>query len=243
LRTANPALNDKSFRMSVQSGQTMTIQGTVNRTFIMLVALVAAAAYTWQLYFNGANAQVQVLLMTGVIGGLIVALITIFVPKAAPFTAIPYALLEGLVIGGVSAMYESYYSGITLQAATLTFATLFTLLFAYKTRLIKVTKNFRLGVMAATGAIFLVYLASFILGFFGIPVPYLHENGPVGILISLAIVVVAALNLVLDFDFIESGARRNAPKYLEWYGAFGLTVTLVWLYLEMIRLIAKIRSR
>ena len=165
-----------------------------------------------------------------------------FVPKVAPFPSIPYALAEGLVLGAISAMYESQFGGITMQAAMLTFGVLLMMLFAYKTRLIKVTKKFRLGVICATGAIFLAYLATFVMQFFGMgDILYLHSSGPIGILISVGIVVVAALNLVLDFDFIEKGARHNSPKHMEWYGAFSLMVTLVWLYLEILRLISKLR--
>lgn len=219
----------------------MTIQGTANRTFILLLALLITAYYTWNQYFNSVGG-VSGLLMIGLVVGFVLALITIFVPKVAPYTSIPYALAEGLVLGGISATYEHLYSGITLQAAMLTFGVLLMMLVAYKTRLIKVTKKFRLGVICATGAIFLAYLATFILNFFGLgDVLYLHNSGPIGILISVGIVVVAALNLVLDFDFIERGAKRNSPKYMEWYGAFSLMVTLVWLYLEILRLIAKLR--
>lgn len=240
MRTANPALRDKSFRVRNKASTSMTIQGTANRTFILLLALLVSAYYTWSQYFNGIG--VSGLLMAGIIIGFVLALITIFVPKAAPYTSIPYALAEGLVLGGVSAMYENQFSGITMQAAMLTFGVLLMMLFAYKTRLIKVTKKFRLGVICATGAIFLAYLATFILQFFGIgDILYLHNSGPIGILISVGIVIVAALNLVLDFDFIEKGARHNSPKYMEWYGAFSLMVTLVWLYLEILRLISKLR--
>lgn len=218
----------------------MTIQGTANRTIILLLALLVTAYYTWNQYFNGFG--VSGILMVGLITGFVLALITIFVPKVAPYTSIPYALAEGLVLGGISATYEHLYSGITLQAAMLTFGVLLIMLVAYKTRLIKVTKKFRLGVICATGAIFLAYLATFILNFFGLgDVLYLHNSGPIGILISVGIVIVAALNLVLDFDFIEKGAKRNSPKYMEWYGAFSLMVTLVWLYLEILRLISKLR--
>lgn len=240
MRTANPALGDKSFSVRNDKATSMTIQGTANRTLLLLLALLVSAYYTWSQYFNGYG--VSGLLMVGLIVGFILALITIFVPKVAPFTSIPYALAEGLVLGGISAMYESQFSGITMQAAMLTFGVLLMMLFAYKTRLIKVTKKFRLGVICATGAIFLAYLATFVMQLFGMgDVLYLHNSGPIGILISVGIVIVAALNLVLDFDFIEKGSKHNSPKHMEWYGAFSLMVTLVWLYLEILRLISKIR--
>ena len=179
----------------------------------------------------------------GAIAGFIVALVTIFKQTWAPVTAPLYALLEGLVIGGVSAIFEAQFPGIVIQAAGLTLGTCLALLLAYKSRLIRATENFKLGVVAATGGIALFYLLTIVLGFFGIRIPLLYSNGWVGIGFSLFVVVIAALNLVLDFDFIEQGAAQGAPKYMEWYGAFGLMVTLIWLYLEMLRLLAKLRSR
>ena len=159
------------------------------------------------------------------------------------FTAPAYAILEGFVLGGVSAIFESQYPGIVVQAVSLTLFILLSLLFAYKSRLIKVTDNFRLGVVAATGGIALVYFASFVLGFFGIHIPMIHSNGLFGIGFSIFVVIIASMNLVLDFDFIEKGAASGAPKFMEWYAAFGLMVTLIWLYLEILRLLAKLRSR
>ncbi|HEY7160459.1 MAG TPA: Bax inhibitor-1/YccA family protein, partial [Acidobacteriota bacterium] len=153
------------------------------------------------------------------------------------------AALEGLFLGGISAFYEARFHGIVIQAVVLTFGTAFALLMAYKSRLIQATQNFKLGVAAATGGIFLLYMASFILGFFGINIGFIHSNGVFGIVFSLVVVVIAALNLVIDFDFIEQGAEHGAPKFMEWYGAFGLMVTLVWLYLEILRLLGKFRSR
>jgi uncharacterized YccA/Bax inhibitor family protein len=179
----------------------------------------------------------------GGIGGFIVAIITIFKKTWAPFTTPIYAILEGLLLGGLSAFIESMYPGIVLQAVALTFGTLFSLLFAYKSGLIRATENFKLGVVAATGGIALIYLVSFILGMFGTSIPFIHENGLMGIGFSAFVVVIAALNLVLDFDFIETGAAKGAPKYMEWYATFGLLVTLVWLYIEILRLLTKLRSR
>jgi uncharacterized YccA/Bax inhibitor family protein len=158
-------------------------------------------------------------------------------------TAPIYALLEGLVLGGLSATIELRYPGIAIQAVGLTFGTLFVLLMAYRSGLIKVTQKFRLGIVAATGGIFFFYLAEMLLGFFGIQFTSINGAGPIGIGFSLVIVAIAALNLVLDFDFIEQGVQVGAPKYMEWYGAFGIMVTLVWLYLEILRLLSKFRSR
>jgi uncharacterized YccA/Bax inhibitor family protein len=245
MRTANPALNDKVFRgFSGAFGETMTLEGTVNKTGMLLVCAIATAAWTWHLAMNTATLPMDSLLrVVGLIGGLIFALITTFRKTWAPVTAPIYALLEGLVLGGISAMFEMRYPGIAIESVCLTFGTLFVLLLAYKSGMIRVTQKFRLGVVAATGAIFLFYMAEMVLGFFGIHFGSINGSGPLGIGISLVIVCVAALNLVLDFDFIESGVAAGAPKYMEWYGAFGLMVTLVWLYLEMLRLLSKLRSR
>lgn len=244
MRSGNPSLKADSFDKFTDSGtgRKMTIQGTVNRTFILLMLLLATFVYSWN-QFTTSPDSVLPLILVGGIGGFIVALVTIFVPKVSPYTAPVYALLEGLFLGAVSAQYEAQFGGIVFQAVLLTIGVLISLLLVYKSGLIRVTENFKLGVVATTGAIFIVYLISFIGGFFGFQIPHLHEATPLGIAISVVIVIIAALNLVLDFDFIENAAKRQVPKYFEWYGAFGLLVTLVWLYLEILRLLSKIRSR
>ena len=170
-------------------------------------------------------------------------MVAIFKPTTAPIVAPGYALLEGLFLGGISSIMEARFPGIVIQAVGLTFGTLFALLFAYKSGLIKATENFKLGVAAATGGIFMMYMLSFILGFFGMNVPFIHGNGIIGIGISGFIVVIAALNLVLDFDFIEHGVEQGAPKFMEWRAALGLMITLVWLYIEILHLLSKLRSR
>jgi uncharacterized YccA/Bax inhibitor family protein len=250
MRSGNPVLGANTF-LDVGSGRvvssdagTMTVNGTVNRTGVLLVLLLAGAAFTWS-KFQGPESMPAVLpwLMTGAIGGFIVALITIFKKTWAPVTAPAYALLEGLFLGGISAAMELRFPGIVMQAVGLTFGTLAALLFAYRTGLIRATENFKLGVVAATGGIALLYLVDIVMGFFGHKIPMIHEGGWLGIGFSAVVVVVAALNLVLDFDFIEEGAARGAPKYMEWYAAFGLMVTLVWLYLELLRLLSKLQSR
>ena len=243
MRTANPALNDRTFERAWATGGEMTIMGAVGKTAFVLLIALATATFTWSRYFEQGAGAVRGLLLIGAIGGLIVALITIFKPTFAPIGAPLYAALEGLALGAISAMYEERFQGLPLQAASLTFFTLAALLVAYRSGLIRATENFRLGVFAATGAIALFYLASFVMGMFGVRMPLLHDASPLGIALSAVIVVVAALNLVLDFDFIERGAEHGAPKYMEWYAAFGLMVTLVWLYLEILRLLSKIRSR
>jgi uncharacterized YccA/Bax inhibitor family protein len=250
MRSGNPALSAQTFQSLATAaypgaavrGEPMTLQGTVNKTGIALLLCVVSAAWTWNMYLTNPGA-VMPFLIGGAIGGFIVAMVTVFKKTWAPFTVPIYSLLEGLFLGAISATFEQAYPGIVMQAVGLTFGTLFALLLAYKSGLIKATENFKLGVAAATGAVALIYLASIVLGFFGTTIPYIHESGTVGILFSLAVVVIAALNLVMDFDFIETGAEQGAPKYMEWYGAFGLLVTLIWLYLEMLRLLAKLNQR
>ncbi len=243
MNTSNPILKSEAFAGErAMAGQAvMTIQGTVNRTAILLALLLLGSSWTWGRAMAGGPVQGAMLL--GVFGGLVVAMVTVFKKSWAPVTAPIYAALEGLALGGISAMLEISYPGIVIQAMALTFGTLAALLLAYTSRLIPVTQNFRLGIVAATGGIALVYLASIVLGFFGIRMPFLYNSSPLSIGISLVITIVAALNLVLDFDFIEQGTQGRLPKYMEWYAAFGLMVTLVWLYMEMIRLLSKIRRR
>jgi uncharacterized YccA/Bax inhibitor family protein len=250
MRSGNPVLGDNTF-LDVGSGRVvsrdagaMTINGTVNKTGLMLVLLLAAAAFTWG-KFTGPESMPAVLpwLMTGLIGGFVVALITVFKKEWAPVTAPAYAVLEGLMLGGFSAMMELRFPGIVMQAVGLTFGTLAALLVAYRSGLIRATENFKLGVVAATGGVALLYLVDIAMGFFGHKIPMIHESGLLGIGFSLVVVVIAALNLVLDFDFIEHGVEQGAPKYMEWYAAFGLMVTLVWLYLELLRLLSKLQSR
>ena len=243
-RSSNPVLGDNTFRQLAYTGDSvMTIQGTVNKSILLVFLVVLSASYTWKLMLEGASSAMMTYMAVGAIGGLIAAIISVFKKTWTPVTAPVYAVLEGLFLGGISAMLNAQYPGIVIQAVALTFGTMFALLFAYKSGIIKVTENFRLGVVAATGGIFIAYFLSFILGLFGVNIGFMHSNGPIGIIISLVIVVVAALNLVLDFDFIERGSESGAPKYMEWYAAFGLLVTLVWLYLEILRLLSKISSR
>lgn len=243
MRSGNPALNEKTFEVADASSDRMTIGGTVNKTALLLGLVVVAAFWTWGRYFETGNPEaIMPYLLVGSIGGFVVALVTIFFKRAALFTAPLYAVLEGLAIGGISAIFETRFPGIVFQAVGLTFGTLFCLLVAYRSGLIKVTENFKLGVVAATGAIALLYIVNMVLSFFGHPIGFIHEGGFYGILFSLFVVTIAALNLVLDFDFIESGAQNGSPKFMEWYAAFGLLVTLVWLYLEILRLLAKSRK-
>jgi uncharacterized YccA/Bax inhibitor family protein len=221
----------------------MTLQGTVNKTGLMLLLLVAGAAYTWSLFIEGNSQSLMMWMLVGMIGGLITAFVTVFKKEWSPVTAPVYAVLEGFALGGISAIFEAQYTGIVIQAVALTFGTAGCLLIAYKSGVIKATENFKLGVFAATGAIGLIYFVGWIMRLFGSSIPYIHESGLIGIGFSLVVVTVAALNLVLDFDFIEKGAEQGAPKFMEWYAAFGLMVTLIWLYLEILRLLSKLNSR
>lgn len=245
MRTSNPALNEQVFRgEGAAFGEAMTVQGTVNKTGILLICAVATAAWTWSIFLHSRSPQaVAPLALVGVIGGLVFALATIFKKTWAPVTAPIYALLEGLVLGSVSAILEVRFPGIAIQAVSLTFGTMVALLLAYRSGVIRVTDKFRLGIFAATGGIALFYVVEMILGLFGVHFTAVNGSGVMGIGFSVFVVIIAALNLVLDFDFIESGARAGAPKYMEWYGAFGLLVTLIWLYFEILRLLSKLRSR
>jgi uncharacterized YccA/Bax inhibitor family protein len=229
----------------------MTLEGVVLRSLAMLALVVLPAVYIWWQMSNAAvvgnDSRLELLYAIGagsVIAAMVAALVTVLKPDWSPVTAPAYAIAEGIAIGGVSMLIETKLPGIVMQAVALTFATFFSLLVAYGSGWIRATDNLRLMVFSATGAIALLYLVSFALRLFGgIEVPFIHENGWVGIGFSLFVVAVAALNLVLDFDHIERAIESGAPKHLEWYAAFGLTVTLVWLYLEILRLLAKIRSR
>ena len=245
MKTSNPALNINSFSVGHSAyGEAMTLPGTVNKTGVLLVCTMATAIWGWSQFFHAPSPDtVLPFILIGGIGGFITALVTIFKKNWSPITAPIYALLEGLALGGISAMFELRHPGIAIQAVGLTFGTLFILLLAYRSGVIKVTEKFRLGVVAATGGIAVFYLAQFALGFFGVRFAAINGSGLIGIGFSAVVVMVASLNLVLDFDFIESGVRAGAPKYMEWYGAFGLMVTLIWLYLEILRLLSKLNSR
>jgi uncharacterized YccA/Bax inhibitor family protein len=240
MRSGNPTLRSNVFTAARAAGGAgaMTIQGTVNKSFVLLLLVVLGANFTW------ANpAGLLPFIWPLLIGAFGVAILTVFKKEWSPFTSPIYAFLEGLILGAISAIFERTFPGIVMQAVGLTFGVLFSLLFAYKSGLIRPTENFKLGVVAATGGIALLYMVSIVMGFFGRSIPFIHQSGPIGIGFSIFVVIIASLNLVLDFDFIEQGAASGAPKYMEWYGAFGLLVTLVWLYLEILRLLAKLNRR
>ncbi len=253
IKTANPALGKDTFSSFAQSqtggplvdaSQRMSLSGTVNKTGILLLCAIGTAAWTWYSFMQSHDLTVAgPAVLLGALGGFVVAMVTVFKKTWSPVTAPLYALLEGLVLGGLSAVFELRYPGIAMEAVGLTFGTLFILLLAYRSGLIKVTQKFRLGVVAATGGIAIFYLLTMLLSFFHISFfSSVYGSGPIGIVFSLFVVAIASLNLVLDFDFVEQGVAYGAPKYMEWYAAFGIMVTLVWLYLEILRLLAKMRS-
>jgi len=240
-RSGNPVMGNKfdgdaQFR-DMPISQKMTLEGTVNKTGILLLLCFMTAAVSW-------NIPNTVLMFTGMGVGFIAAIITIFKPTMASSTAPVYALAQGLFLGGITVMFEAQYPGIAIQAIGLTFGTLASLLVCYKTGIIKPTENFRLMIVSATAGIALLYLVNILMTAFGggSGIGFIHSNGLMGIGFSLFVVGIAALNLVLDFDFIEQGSENGLPKHMEWFGAFSLMVTLVWLYLEILRLLAKIRS-
>lgn len=248
LRTSNPALSDKRFQVAAISEEKMTLEGTVNKSFVLIGLVVLFAFFSWsQAVSVGDDGFSKVAIpnwyLPSILVAFLVALTLMFKQSWAPFLAPVYAVFEGLVLGALSAWFELQYPGIVFQAVLCTCGTFTALLLAYKSRLIKATENFKLGVVAATCGIALVYLAEFVLSFFGHRIPLIHETGIRGILFSAVVTVIAALNLVLDFDFIEKGAERGSPKYMEWYSAFGLLVNLVWLYVEFLRLLSKTRKR
>jgi len=241
IRSGNPALSKKTFENLISSSNgVMTLDGAINKTAISMGILLLAAYYTYS------NAIIDYVII-GFVGGFIVALVTIFKKEWSATTVPIYALLEGLALGGISKIYaDAFEPGIVPQAIMLTLGILFALLFAYKSKIIKATENFKLGIFAATAGIGIVYLISFLMSMFGsggLPVMNPANSSMLSVGFSLFVVIIASLNLVMDFDFIETGAANGAPKYMEWYGAFGLMVTLIWLYLEILRLLAKLSSR
>ncbi|MDD3444948.1 MAG: Bax inhibitor-1/YccA family protein [Zavarzinia sp.] len=253
MRSGNPMLREATFTRAAAGAATpteaMSLSGVVNKTGVLLLALIGSGAYMWYAFARAVANQDEARI--GTLGtaimvafgiAIVATLVTVFKRQWAGVTAPIYAVAEGVLLGGISLFFEMSYPGIVTQAVLLTVAVFAVLLLAYRSGLIRATENFKLMVVSATGAIALVYLANIVMGFFGVNIPMIHEGGTVGIIFSLIVVAVAALNLVLDFDFIEKGVEVGAPKYMEWYAAFGLLVTLVWLYLEILRLLAKLRS-
>lgn len=250
MRSGNPVLQEKTFQGLFAQGERMTMNGTIAKSGLLLLLIVVTGSFTWQRFVDAAAggnlaqavAAVSPFLWGGLIAGFVLALVTAFKPRWAGVTAPLYAMAEGFLLGGLSAMMELRYAGIVLQAVMLTLGVLAAMLMLYRTGVIKVTDRFRTGVVAATGGIALLYLVDIGLrAFTHIQIPFIHESGALGIGFSLLVVGLAALNLTLDFDMIDRGVAQGAPKFMEWYGAFALMVTLVWLYLEILRLLSKAR--
>jgi uncharacterized YccA/Bax inhibitor family protein len=221
--------------IAVTSEGTMTVQGAINKSFILFGLLMITAVWSFQ-------SPNKTLIIGGAIVGFVLVIISIFKKQYSNILAPAYALVEGFVVGGVSAMYAGFGGGIVLQAVSLTVMILFIMLVIQKTGLIPVTDKFRMGVVMATGGIALVYVLTMILGFFGIQIPYIHQGGTIGILFSLGVIGIASLNLLLDFDNFIKGEQYRAPKYMEWFSAMGLMITIIWLYFEMLRLLGKLKQ-
>ena len=248
LKGGNPAMSEKTFEQIQYTGEdTMTVRGTMNKFGLMFIMLLGGASFTWSMFYKSGPEAVTPWMWGSLIGGFVVSLIIIFKKTWAPFLALGYGLLEGLFLGAVSAFYDyafaATYPSIIMHAVLLTFGCAAAMYVLFHTGVIKATGTFKKVVITATMGIAIFYLITMVLRLFGIQMPFLHDNGPIGIGISVVIVAVAALNLILDFDLMREGAEQGAPKYFEWYCAFGLMVTIVWLYLEILRLLAKLNSR
>jgi uncharacterized YccA/Bax inhibitor family protein len=247
LRSGNPALGEKRFQNSMigSSGEVMTAKGTLNKFLLMSLLLIATASLTWKAFADGVN--ITAFTWAGAIGGIIIAIVLSFKPVWASFLAPIYALFEGAFIGGISVTYNYAFHkiapGIVMQAVGLTFGAVISMYLLYRFGIIKATEKFKAIIFTATAGIAVFYLIAIVLRMFGIDIAFLHQGSTLGIIFSVVVVAVAALNLILDFDRIENGAAMGAPKYMEWYGAFGLMVTIVWLYIEILRLLSKLNSR
>jgi len=247
-KSGNPALSEKalnSVSMSTNYAESMTLRGTLNKFGFMLLMLMGSAFYSWKEFAGRGN--VTPLIWIGLIGGLVVALIITFKKEWAPYLAPAYGLLEGMFLGAISAYYNEAFAtkapGIVMNAVGLTFGTAIAMYFLYSFKIIKATEKFKSVIMMATAGIAVFYLLSMVVRMFGVEMSFLHEGSLMGIGFSLVVVAVAALNLILDFDMIEQGTAAGAPKYMEWYCAFGLMVTIIWLYLEILRLLSKLGDR
>ncbi|MDB6067074.1 MAG: rane protein [Pedosphaera sp.] len=239
MESSNPLLSRNiDISRDREMTSSMNLEGVVNKTGILLLLCLAAGAFSWS------QPQLQGLFIYGgLIGGTITFLIGMFKPSSTPFTAPLYAVFEGLCLGALSQLINVRFPGIMVNALLLTFGVLAVMLFLYVTRIIRVTSTLVKGVLMATAAVALVYVVDMIMGMFGTRVPYIHETGMIGVTISLVIVGIAAFNLLIDFAVIENNIRQRAPKYMEWYCGMALLVTIVWLYLELLRLLSKLRSR
>lgn len=249
-KSGNPTLTQKMFdrSMSLEADMqgTMSVRGTINKFGFLLVMVIAGAAYNWHLFQEGQNNMMTTLMMVGIFGGLITAIAISFKPNWAGFLSPLYGLLEGLFIGGISAIlnqaFAKSYPGLIMQAVGLTFGVAISMFLLYNFRVIKATEKFKSVIIASTMGIAIFYGLTLLLNLFGVNIGFMYDSSPLSIGISVFVVAIAALNLILDFDLIEQGAERGAPKFMEWYGAFALMVTLVWLYMEILRLLSKLAN-
>ena len=247
-RTSNPAMKDSVFSKIATDSSSMTIRGSVNKTLILLALAIASGAYTWRVFTTSIDPNAFVPWMFGgMIGGLIMSLIVIFRPKTAAWAAPIYAIFEGLFLGAISAWFEysfgAQFPGIVLTAVAITALTLLVMLMLYRSGIVKMNNKLRGGIITATGTVALFYLVTLVMSLFGADTTVVHGSGMLSIGISVVIVIIAAMNFLLDFEFIEKGSAAGMPKYMEWYGAFGLMLTIVWLYLEILKLLAKLANR
>ncbi len=250
-KSSNPTLTskifDKSNTIEANLQGTMSVRGTINKFGFLLLMVIGAACYTWSLYADLKQGTLNTLMMVGIFGGLIIALAITFKPTWAQYLAPLYAILEGLFLGGISVlvneMFKTKYPGLVIQAVGLTFGVSLAMFLLYNFRIIKATEKFKSVIIAATMGIAIFYLISMVVRMFGVNMPFMYDSSLLGIGISLFVVAIAALNLILDFDMIEQSAEQGAPKYMEWYGAFGLMVTIVWLYLEILKLLMRLARK
>ena len=250
-KSGNPTLTEKMFNKSTavmaENQGVMSVRGAINKFGFLMLMVIAGAAYNWQLFQELKQSTMTILMMVGAIGGFVIALGITFKPNWAAYLAPAYGLLQGLFIGGISAImnkvFEARYPGLVMQAVGLTFGVALAMFLLYNFRIIKATEKFKSVIIASTLGIGIFYLITMVLNMFGVNVSFMHDSSLLSIGISLFIVAIAAMNLILDFDMIEQGAERGAPKFMEWYGAFGLLVTIVWLYIEMLKLLSKLGSR
>lgn len=245
----NPTLSQKIFSRSLDQSDTgvMTVRGSIGKFGFLLFMVLAAASYTWYLYYNNQQQTMTTLMWVGIIGGLISVLAICFKPTLAPYLSPAYGILEGLFLGAISAVlndaFSEKYPGLVMQAVGLTFGVALAMFLLYNFRVIKATEKFKSTIFAATAGIAIFYVITLLLRVFGVNIPFMYDSSLLGIGISLFIVAIAALNLIIDFDMIEKGAEMGAPKYMEWYGAFGLLVTMVWLYIEILKLLSRFAGR
>ncbi len=247
--SGNPTLSQKIFSRSIAQSDagTMTVRGSINKFGFLLFMVLAGAAYTWYLYYNNQPQTMMTLMWVGIIGGLVAVLAISFKPTWAPYLSPAYGILEGFFLGAISAIlndaFSEKYPGLVMQAVGLTFGVAFAMFLLYNLRIIKATQKFKSIVFAATAGIAIFYLITLVLRLFHVNIPFMYDSSPLGIGLSLFLVAIAALNLIIDFDMIERGAEMGAPKFMEWYGAFGLLVTMIWLYIEILKLLSRFAGR